>query len=86
MEAFWWKDNSQAEAGNILSYCCIDAIPRDFARLGQLFLNGGSYAENKLLPKRILKLSLRLPWCLVPSINLNFGSKTQRAGANLFQR
>ena len=48
MEAFWWKDNSQAEAGNILSYCCIDAIPRDFARLGQLFLNGGSYAGEQV--------------------------------------
>jgi CubicO group peptidase (beta-lactamase class C family) len=48
MEAFWWKDNSQAGAGNILSYCCIDAIPRDFARLGQLFLNRGSFAGDQV--------------------------------------
>ena len=49
MDAEWWRDNSQARGGNVLSYCCIDATPRDFARLGQLVLNRGSYGGRQVI-------------------------------------
>jgi CubicO group peptidase (beta-lactamase class C family) len=49
MEAEWWTDNSQSRGGNVLSYCCIDAKPRDFARLGQLLLNRGAYGGRQVI-------------------------------------
>ena len=49
MDADWWRDNSQARDGNVLSYCCIDAKPRDFARLGQLVLNRGTYGGKQVI-------------------------------------
>ncbi len=33
----WWTDG----AGNSLTYCCLDAVPRDFARFGLLFARDG---------------------------------------------
>ena len=51
MDAEWWTDNSQERAGNILSYCCLDAKPRDFARLGQLILNRGSYGGKQVISR-----------------------------------
>ena len=39
MDAEWWQDNSAD--GNYLSFCCIDATIRDFAKFGQLLLNNG---------------------------------------------
>ncbi len=35
----WWTDS----AGNVMTYCCIDATPRNFARFGLLFARGGEW-------------------------------------------
>ena len=35
----WWED----ESGNVMSYCCLDALPRKFLRFGLLFARGGEW-------------------------------------------
>ena len=49
MDAEWWQDNSID--GNYLSYCCIDATIRDFAKFGQLLLNDGVLDGEQIVPK-----------------------------------
>ena len=49
MNAEWWQDNSID--GNYLSYCCIDATIRDFAKFGQLLLNNGVLDGEQIVPK-----------------------------------
>ena len=49
MNAEWWQDNSID--GNYLSYCCIDATIRDFAKFGQLLLNDGVLDGEQIVPK-----------------------------------
>ena len=51
MKAYWWKDNSQPQGGNLLGYCCIDATPRDFARLGELVLNRGMASNQQIVSR-----------------------------------
>jgi len=51
MKAYWWKDNSQPQGGNVLGYCCIDATPRDFARLGELVLNRGMALNQQIVSR-----------------------------------
>jgi len=51
MKAYWWKDNSQPQGGNVLGYCCIDATPRDFARLGELVLNRGMALNQQVVSR-----------------------------------
>lgn len=49
--AYWWRDNSNAQVGgNRLSYCCLDATPRDFAKFGQLLLNNGLWDGQQVIP------------------------------------
>jgi len=43
--ATWSTDNSGMEK----TYCCIHSTARDFARLGQLFLNNGKVGDRQLL-------------------------------------
>ena len=48
MTAYWWRDNvenGQAN-GNYLSYCCLDATARDFAKFGYLMQLGGIEVES----------------------------------------
>ena len=35
----WWEDS----VGHVLTYCCLDATPRDFARFGLLFARRGAW-------------------------------------------
>jgi CubicO group peptidase (beta-lactamase class C family) len=51
MKAYWWKDNSRPQGGNVLGYCCIDATPRDFARLGELLLNRGVVSNQQIVSR-----------------------------------
>lgn len=51
MKAYWWKDNSRPQGGNVLGYCCIDATPRDFARLGELLLNRGVISNQQIVSR-----------------------------------
>jgi len=53
MDAEWWQDNDSTSLidGNYLSYCCIDATARDFAKFGQLLLNNGVLDGEQIVPK-----------------------------------
>jgi CubicO group peptidase (beta-lactamase class C family) len=52
MTAYWWRDNAAIgqENGNFLAYCCLDATARDFARFGQLILDGGIWEGEQIIP------------------------------------
>ena len=47
MNATWWTD----EAGHALTYCCIDATSRDFARFGLLIARGGKWDNTQVVSK-----------------------------------
>ncbi len=47
-DAFWSQDR---ENGNIKAFCCFFANPRDFARLGKLFLNKGKWNGEQIVPE-----------------------------------
>lgn len=48
MSATWWRDDVESGQanGNYLTYCCLDATPRDFAKFGYLLLLGGIELES----------------------------------------
>ena len=48
MTAYWWRDNVESgqSNGNYLTYCCLDATPRDFAKFGYLMHLGGIELES----------------------------------------
>lgn len=46
--AFWSTDHP---GGMEKSYCCFNAIARDFARLGQMVLDTGKYQGRQLVPR-----------------------------------
>ena len=50
MNAIWWKDFQDFghSNGNILSYCCLDATARDYAKFGYMLLLGGIWEGNSL--------------------------------------
>ena len=52
MDAEWWQDNDSTGqvGGNYLSFCCIDATIRDFAKFGQLLLNNGVWDGEQVVP------------------------------------
>ena len=41
----WWTDQSD----QVLSYCCLDATPRDFARFGLLYARQGLWRDKQIL-------------------------------------
>jgi CubicO group peptidase (beta-lactamase class C family) len=45
--AFW---SVEREGGSEIAYCCLNATARDFAKLGQLFLDQGQWGGQQLLP------------------------------------
>ena len=47
MTATWWTD----EASHALTYCCIDATSRDFARFGLLIARDGKWANTQVVSK-----------------------------------
>ncbi len=42
----WWRDAN----GNTLTYCCVDTTSRDFARFGLLYLRGGRWDTQQVVP------------------------------------
>ena len=48
MEAVWWIDG----AGHALTYCCVDATPRDYARFGLLYARNGIWQGESIVPAR----------------------------------
>ncbi len=46
-DAFWNTDRSGAEIG----FCCLNAVARDWARFGLLYLNDGMARDRRILPE-----------------------------------
>ena len=48
ISANWWRDDVESGQanGNYLTYCCLDATPRDFAKFGYLLHLGGIELES----------------------------------------
>tara|TARA_Y100000590_G_scaffold465099_1_gene636387 strand:+ start:58022 stop:59161 length:1140 start_codon:yes stop_codon:yes gene_type:complete len=57
MKASWWTDT----AGHALTYCCVDATTRDFARFGLLFARGGRWKDEQVISKSWVKESTTIP-------------------------
>ena len=49
--------NLDTEDGYEKAFCCFYATSRDFARLGQLYLNGGSWNNEQIVSKEFVKSS-----------------------------
>jgi CubicO group peptidase (beta-lactamase class C family) len=54
--AFW---SVEREGGAELAYCCINASARDYAKLGQLYLNQGKWQGQQFLPDGWVKEATR---------------------------
>lgn len=54
-----WLQNINADRGIALGYCCLQATTRDFARLGQLYLQDGVWNGERLLPEGWVQLATR---------------------------
>ncbi len=54
--AYWSKDRAD---GTIKSFCCYYSTARDFARLGQLYLNNGVWSGQQLLPGEFIEAATR---------------------------
>ena len=52
--ATWSVDDK----GKVKAFCCINARARDFAKLGRLYLNGGSWEGRQVVPKAWVDSSL----------------------------
>ena len=53
-----WTD----EAGNALTYCCIDMSARDFSRFGLLFANNGKWKNEQIIPKQFIDETFQIVW------------------------
>ncbi len=53
-----WTD----EAGNALTYCCIDMSARDFSRFGLLFANNGKWKNEQIIPKEFIDETFQIVW------------------------
>lgn len=51
--AVWWRD----PAGQPLTYCCIDATPRDFARFGLMATRLGAWRDSRVVTASFLEES-----------------------------
>lgn len=57
MKALWWTDT----AGHALTYCCVDATSRDFARFGLLFARGGKWMDEQIVSESWVEESTTVP-------------------------
>lgn len=70
--ALWSLDHAN---GMEKAYCCIYATARDFARLGQLYLNGGMWDSKQLVPERFVAEAIS-----AAPLKDGAGVKTERYG------
>lgn len=49
----WWED----QEGHVLSYCCIDALPLDFARFGLLYARNGEWNGTQVVNRAWVETS-----------------------------
>ena len=57
-----WTDN----AGNTLSYCCLDMSARDYARFGLLFSRNGKWKDEQLISEEFVNETFQQVWDLPP--------------------
>jgi CubicO group peptidase (beta-lactamase class C family) len=62
--ALWSTDH---EGGNEKSYCCFNSNAQDFARIGQLMLDSGSWNGNEIITKDYFQKSITP--CMIPDSN-----------------
>lgn len=53
MQTEWWTD----EDGKVLTYCCMDSTPRDFARFGVLYGRNGVWIDQQVVPTSWIEVS-----------------------------
>lgn len=80
MKASWWKDNAQPQGGNVLGYCCIDATPRDFARLGELVLNRGMALNQQIVSRAYVDAIVQASTTAGTQYASQFWMNTDRGG------
>lgn len=54
-EAYWGKDR---EDGDFKAFCCLYATARDFARIGQLWLDSGKWQGQRMVPTDYWRASI----------------------------
>ena len=52
--ADWWR----ATTGETLTYCCLDMTSRDFARFGLLYMRGGVWEGEQVVPEAWVSASI----------------------------
>ncbi|MCS5587316.1 MAG: beta-lactamase family protein [Porticoccaceae bacterium] len=65
-DATLWQD---AE-GNPLTYCCIDATPRQYARFGLLFARSGQWQGRQIIPRAFVDNTFGKTWDNLPSTTI----------------
>ena len=69
--AFWGKDRSD---GDFKAFCCLYATARDFARIGQLYLDSGMWKGREIVPREYWQASI------TPAPLLDHGKPNERYG------
>ena len=69
--AFWGKDH---EDGDFKAFCCLYATARDFARIGQLYLDSGKWNGSRIIPQEYWQASI------TPAPVLDHGKPNERYG------
>ncbi|HEY8514237.1 MAG TPA: serine hydrolase [Candidatus Binatia bacterium] len=72
----WWIDAS----GHALTYCCLDAPTREYARFGLLFARGGEWDGRQVVSREWVEEATR-PLAEAPFYGLHWWSNSNRAMA-----
>ncbi len=59
-----WED----EAGNTMTYCCLDMSARDYSKFGLLFSRDGKWEDKQIISKNYVDESLQLYWGKTPDM------------------
>ena len=71
---YWWRDKSD----NYTAYCCLDATPRDFAKLGQLVLNMGMWGDEQIVSSEYIEKIISIYSEYIPTerdVTYSYGMK-----------